>query len=57
MFVLKYKMEYQVAHIKLVDAEEIRPLRHLNAKTRTRFSTTSYDRDNEEGHFSFRLVL
>lgn len=48
MFVLKYKMEYKVAHIKLVDAEEIRPLRHKMLRQGKTYSTTSYKRDNEK---------
>ena len=44
-------MEYQVAHIKLVDAEAIRPLRHKMLRQGKNYSTTSYKRDNEKNTF------
>ncbi len=56
MFVLKFKMEIQVSHIKLVDAEEIRSLRHKMLRQGQDFSTTSYDRDNEKDTFHLGVI-
>jgi len=57
MFVLKFKMEYQVAHIKLVDAEAIRPLRHKMLRQGKNYSTTSYKRDNEKNTFHLGVTV
>jgi len=57
MYVLKYKMECQVAHIKLVDAEEIRPLRHKMLRQGKTYSTTSYNRDNERLTFHLGVTV
>ena len=50
-------MECQVAHIKLVDAEEIRSLRHKMLRQGKEFSTTSYDRDNEKLTFHLGFTI
>lgn len=39
------------SYIQLVDAEDIRPLRHKMLRQGKEFSTTSYKRDNEESTF------
>jgi predicted GNAT family N-acyltransferase len=44
-------------HIQLVDAEDIRPLRHKMLRQGKEFSTTSYDRDNEKDTFHLGVVL
>ena len=38
-------------NIKLVEAKDIRPLRHKMLRQGKKFSTTSYNRDNEEHTF------
>ena len=40
------------SHIKFVDAEDIRPLRHKMLRKGKVFSTTSYKKDNEEENVS-----
>jgi predicted GNAT family N-acyltransferase len=50
-------MERQVTHIKLVEAEEIRPLRHKMLRQGQDYSTTSYLRDNEKLTFHLGVTL
>ena len=50
-------MEREVAHIKLVEAEEIRPLRHKMLRQEQDYSTTSYRRDNEKLTFHLGVTL
>ena len=50
-------MERQVTHIKLVEAEEIRPLRHKMLLQGQDYSTTSYLRDNEKLTFHLGVTL
>ena len=57
MFVLKYKMECQVVHIKLVDVEAILPLRHKMLRQGKTYSTTSYKRDNEGPTFHLGVTV
>lgn len=45
------------SHIKLVDAEDIRPLRHKMLRQGKEFSTTSYKRDNEEDTFHLGVFV
>ena len=48
---------YKNLHIKLVEAEDIRPLRHKMLRQGKKFSTTSYNRDNEEHTFHLAAFL
>ena len=48
---------YKNLHIKLVGAEDIRPLRHKMLRQGKKFSTTSYNRDNEEHTFHLAAFL
>ena len=50
-------MEREVAHIKLVEAEEIRPLRHKMLRQGHDYSTTAYRRDNEKLTFHLGVTL
>ena len=45
------------SHIQLVEAEDIRPLRHKMLRQGKEFSTTSYKRDDEEDTFHFGLFV
>ena len=48
---------YKNLHIKLVGAKDIRPLRHKMLRQGKKFSTTSYNRDNEEHTFHLAAFL
>ena len=45
------------SHIQLVEAEDIRPLRHKMLRQGKEFSTTSYKRDDEEDTFHLALFV
>ena len=45
------------SHIQLVEAEDIRPLRHKMLRQGQEFSTTSYKRDDEEDTFHLGVFV
>ena len=45
------------SHIQLVEAEDIRPLRHKMLRQGKEFSTTSYKRDDEEDTFHLGVFV
>ena len=45
------------SHIQLVEAEDIRPLRHKMLRQGKEFSTTSYNRDNESLTFHLGVTV
>ena len=51
-------MELQLqVHVKKVDVEKIRPLRHSELRKGQDFSTTSYLKDYEEGTFHMACIV